>query len=427
MAELSTSDAGRAWLADLESRKHPWFFMSTGDGFYHHHRAWIDDLRLPFAAITGYIAQLREGRTLDRPQQQILAERDRIATEYAALLATDEERAQFEQMVGLCRHVFPHAEGHKFFIEHWGTTLFFNKLREVGAVFAEQGFFAERRRRLLPQHPRGARGALGSRPRLVGRHARVAAPSTGRRGSRGARRSSRASATGRRRPRSASVPEVINDPTVQLLWGVTVGPSARLGERRGRATSAATARRRASSRASHASFATIDEIGDVQSGEVLVCSVTAPSWGPVFPKIAAAVSDIGGMMSHAAIVAREYGLARRRRHRERDVRDQDGRPRARRRQHRHRDDPRLMTETRYAIGFDELGARAGRARRRQERASRRPAPRRLSRSRPASPSRRARSSASSTTSSEARSTSSWPTCTRTMPRGSSSRRPACAS
>jgi pyruvate, water dikinase len=36
--------------------------------------------------------------------------------------------------------------------------------------------------------------------------------------------------------------------------------------------------------------------------------VTAPSWGPVFPKIAAAVSDIGGMMSHAAIVAREYGL-----------------------------------------------------------------------------------------------------------------------
>ena len=36
--------------------------------------------------------------------------------------------------------------------------------------------------------------------------------------------------------------------------------------------------------------------------------MTAPSWAPVFPKIAAAVSDIGGMMSHAAIIAREYGL-----------------------------------------------------------------------------------------------------------------------
>ena len=59
---------------------------------------------------------------------------------------------------------------------------------------------------------------------------------------------------------------------------------------------------------SRASCATSNEIGTVQQGEVLVCSVTAPSWGPVFPKIAAAVSDIGGMMSHAAIVAREYGL-----------------------------------------------------------------------------------------------------------------------
>ena len=52
----------------------------------------------------------------------------------------------------------------------------------------------------------------------------------------------------------------------------------------------------------------MNEIGTVQQGEVLVCPVTAPSWVPVFPKIAAAVSDIGGMMSHAAIVAREYGL-----------------------------------------------------------------------------------------------------------------------
>jgi pyruvate, water dikinase len=36
--------------------------------------------------------------------------------------------------------------------------------------------------------------------------------------------------------------------------------------------------------------------------------VTAPSWGPVFGKIAATVSDIGGTMSHPAIIAREYGM-----------------------------------------------------------------------------------------------------------------------
>jgi pyruvate,water dikinase len=51
-----------------------------------------------------------------------------------------------------------------------------------------------------------------------------------------------------------------------------------------------------------------DQIGEVQEGEILVASITAPSWGPIFGKIKATVTDIGGMMSHAAIVCREYGL-----------------------------------------------------------------------------------------------------------------------
>ena len=46
----------------------------------------------------------------------------------------------------------------------------------------------------------------------------------------------------------------------------------------------------------------------MQQGEILVATVTAPSWGPIFGKIKATVTDIGGMMSHAAIVCREYGL-----------------------------------------------------------------------------------------------------------------------
>ena len=103
------------------------------------------------------------------------------------------------------------------------------------------------------------------------------------------------------------VPEVINDPTVQLLWGVTADrlrawATGGEGDVTGYAASPGIVEGVARV------VRSVDEIGDVQPGEVLVCSVTAPSWGPVFPKIAAAVSDIGGMMSHAAIVAREYGL-----------------------------------------------------------------------------------------------------------------------
>lgn len=51
-----------------------------------------------------------------------------------------------------------------------------------------------------------------------------------------------------------------------------------------------------------------DQLGEVQQDEILVATITAPSWGPIFGRIKATVTDIGGMMSHAAIVCREYGL-----------------------------------------------------------------------------------------------------------------------
>jgi pyruvate,water dikinase len=46
----------------------------------------------------------------------------------------------------------------------------------------------------------------------------------------------------------------------------------------------------------------------VRDGEILVCGSTSPAWAPIFSKIRATVTDVGGVMSHAAIVAREYGL-----------------------------------------------------------------------------------------------------------------------
>ena len=51
-----------------------------------------------------------------------------------------------------------------------------------------------------------------------------------------------------------------------------------------------------------------DELHTVRKAKFWSAPITAPSWAPVFGKIRAAVTDIGGMMSHAAIVCREYGL-----------------------------------------------------------------------------------------------------------------------
>jgi len=46
----------------------------------------------------------------------------------------------------------------------------------------------------------------------------------------------------------------------------------------------------------------------VRPGDVLVASVTTPAWSIVFPRIGALVTDVGGPLSHAAIVAREHGI-----------------------------------------------------------------------------------------------------------------------
>jgi pyruvate,water dikinase len=52
----------------------------------------------------------------------------------------------------------------------------------------------------------------------------------------------------------------------------------------------------------------VEQLAEVEDGEILVAPFTATSWTPVFGRIAAAVTDAGGVMCHAAIVAREYGL-----------------------------------------------------------------------------------------------------------------------
>jgi pyruvate,water dikinase len=52
----------------------------------------------------------------------------------------------------------------------------------------------------------------------------------------------------------------------------------------------------------------LDEADRLQSGDVLVCRSTAPPWTPLFAIAAAVVTDTGGILSHSAIVAREYGI-----------------------------------------------------------------------------------------------------------------------
>jgi pyruvate,water dikinase len=51
-----------------------------------------------------------------------------------------------------------------------------------------------------------------------------------------------------------------------------------------------------------------EDFARVRAGDVLVAATTTPAWTPLFPSLAALVTEAGGILSHAAVVAREYGV-----------------------------------------------------------------------------------------------------------------------
>jgi pyruvate,water dikinase len=115
-------------------------------------------------------------------------------------------------------------------------------------------------------------------------------------------------------PAIGIAPEVIQEPFTIVLWGVTnksladwasvqdAGDPDSITELKGFAGSPGIVEGRARVCRS------AQDIRDLQEGEILVAPTTSPSWAPAFAKINACVTDVGGVMSHAAIVCREYGM-----------------------------------------------------------------------------------------------------------------------
>ncbi len=50
------------------------------------------------------------------------------------------------------------------------------------------------------------------------------------------------------------------------------------------------------------------EDADLEEGEIVVTAFTDPSWTPLFVSIKGLVTEVGGLMTHGAVIAREYGL-----------------------------------------------------------------------------------------------------------------------
>lgn len=108
-----------------------------------------------------------------------------------------------------------------------------------------------------------------------------------------------------------TIPEAVTDPVLIEIFGLNqhfltaiqaAGSDSDVKTLTGVPASKGKARGRARV------FNNADNLHTLEPGDILVCESTSPNWTPAFAKIAGCVCDGGGMLSHAAIVGREYGV-----------------------------------------------------------------------------------------------------------------------
>ncbi|MDP6672391.1 MAG: PEP-utilizing enzyme, partial [Arenicellales bacterium] len=312
--QLGELAEGKSWLEQFHNAKEPWFYVSCGSGWYHHEGSWVTNLEIPLGYIKGYLEQLDNGETIERSLEKIEKDRDEIIAEYRGLIKTDEDKKTFDDTYNNIRSIYRYAEDHLFWVEHWFHTIWYAKIREIGAVLVKMNmldniddiFMFNRYEipELLTETSTG--WALGVDIPMRSAHYKATVDKR--------RKILDAATEWNAQPALGIPPEEVAEPFTVMLWGITTdrvqgwlkGVDAASGDEiseiSGFASSAGVVEGPARV------LKRLKEIVDIQPGEILVCASTNPSWAPIFTKIKGAVTDIGGLTSHAAIVCREYGI-----------------------------------------------------------------------------------------------------------------------
>jgi len=314
IARLERIPDGRRWLEEYEKAKDPWFYVSCGSGWYHHEGSWITHPEIPFSYIKSYVEQLEKGETIERALDEIDKQRDQIVAEYRNLIQTDEDRKAFDDAYKTIRTIYRYAEDHLFWVEHWFHTIWYSKIRELGALLVKYDMLNEVddifmfNRYEIPEMltELSTAWALGVDIPVRGSYYKAKAKKR--------RDILEAAAKWMPTPALGVPPEEVAEPFTIMLWGITTdkvkewlkgveAPEAGdVNEIKGFASSAGVAEGPARV------LKLLKDITELKPGEIIVCPSTNPSWAPVFTKIKGAVTDIGGLTSHAAIVCREYGV-----------------------------------------------------------------------------------------------------------------------
>lgn len=271
-------------------------FATTVEAFLERHGhlgQTADDLALPsFAQVPDRILE-ELAKRLDAPpppaterQERLRRDADELATAARANLADrPEELARFDRILDLARRIGPLSEVHNYWIDRAAQAHLHALALRVGrrlvrekVIEAPGDVFYLRRTEVadLLRKPSDKRRLVTDRRQLHARQRQITPALT--------------VGTPRARPAAEGRPNPLHPESEEI--GVLRGTGASAGIVRGNA------------RVVHGAA----EFGRIMPGDIIVCETSNPSWVPVFTIAGGLVTNRGGLLSHAAVVAREFGL-----------------------------------------------------------------------------------------------------------------------
>jgi rifampicin phosphotransferase len=298
VAKLDESEEGRAFMAEV--REYLYDFGWRSDAVYDLNDVpWIEDPKIPLGNIARYVPMDDSDDPMIKFDEAV-ERREELTAKIRAKLADDPDKlAKFEELFDAAQYAYPLTEDHAFYIDQMGVVLFRRFVRALGERLAARGCFDDGDDvfYLYDNEVRDAIANGTDHRELVARRkteleaaAELSPPD--------------ALGTPPPPPQPGDFVDPFMDSLVSRLLGIK--PPAE-GEQDPDVIDGV-----AGSPGVYTGVArvvrSLDEAGDLEDGEIMVCEMTLPPWVPMFAIAGAVVADVGGVMSHCAIVAREFGI-----------------------------------------------------------------------------------------------------------------------
>ena len=286
---LDNSEAGREFKASFDSYLNEFGWRT--DLFEVEVPTWIENPTVPLNTLQGYIS-LGEDSDPEVKYLEAVANREKLLASAQERLAGDPAKlGEFNALYGMARHYLPITENHNFWIDQVGNAVIRLPLLELGRRLSANGSIAERDDIFYLYGAEIETGLSGTN------HTAITS-----------QRQSEMKAWSQIIP-----PPIFGEPPpppeddpffdgIMKMFGVPVEPSSDPNIINGAGASAGVVQGTAKV------VKNLSEASKLRKGDILVTEMTMPAWTPLFSTVSAVVADTGGVLSHCAIVSREYRI-----------------------------------------------------------------------------------------------------------------------